>query len=209
MHSVQAPAAALTGGACGFGNLSAAQWPYGMVAAVSSSSPLLQGTAAHNACGTCVEVVCNDAVRPSFPGNFVALLRCCVEGISLCTVMFLGAARSSASAKILVRLNDSKPLRLLHFHQHTGAALVSLSDLVCVRQACLPNVRSAVVLVTDTCSTCGPTQISLAAPVYYQHMSRNPTAAVHYRAVRSLHLDCTEALPALPKQTQTSLSNVE
>ena len=56
-----------------------------------------------------------------------------------------------------------------------------------VRQACLPNVRSAVVLVTDTCSTCGPTQISLAAPVYYQHMSRNPTAAVHYRAVRSLH----------------------
>ena len=58
-----------------------------------------------------------------------------------------------------------------------------------VCQACLPNVRSAVVLVTDTCSTCGPTQISLAAPVYYQHMSRNPTAAVHYRAVRNLHPD--------------------
>jgi hypothetical protein len=34
-----------------------------MVAALSASSPLLQGAAARGACGTCVEVVCNDAVR--------------------------------------------------------------------------------------------------------------------------------------------------
>lgn len=67
-----------------------------------------------------------------------------------------------------------------------------------VRQACLPNVRSAVVLVTDTCSTCGPTQISLAAPVYYQHMSRNPTAAVHYRAVSTDASQFTHAIvPAM------------
>ena len=82
----------------------------------------------------------------------------------------------------------------------TQSRLVSLSVLVRVRQACLPNVRSAVVLVTDTCSTCGPTQISLAAPVYYQHMSRNPTAAVHYRAVSILHpVSHLKVLLAMPK----------
>ena len=56
------------------------------------------------------------------------------------------------------------------------------------RQACSPNVQSAIVLVTDTCATCGPTQLSLAAPVYYQHMSRSPAVAVHYRAVWCLRL---------------------
>ena len=182
---MQAPAAALTGGACGFGNLSAAQWPYSMVAAVSTSSPLLQGTSAHNACGTCVEVVCNDAVRLPFPGNAVAIVLLRKKNHT----MFQGTVLPLTLPELLMCFNDSKHLQFQQVHQHAVRAPVSLSVLVRVRQACLPNVRSAVVLVTDTCSTCGPTQISLAAPVYYQHMSRNPTAAVHYRAVSSPHPD--------------------
>ena len=114
LSCVQAPAAALTGGACGFGNLSAAQWPYSMVAAVSSSSPLLQGTAAHNACGTCVEVVCNDAVRASPAGSAVAttLLRGRAHN---CITVRLGAARSLTPSKLLLYIADSKHLQIPQF----------------------------------------------------------------------------------------------
>ena len=105
---MQAPAAALTGGACGFGNLSAAQWPYSMVAAVSSSSPLLQGTAAHNACGSCVEVVCNDAVRFPSPGHVIAQL-CCCEKVQCCShTAYLVTVRPLTLSELLDCISDSK-----------------------------------------------------------------------------------------------------
>jgi hypothetical protein len=143
----QAPPPALTGGSCGYGNLAAVRWPYGMVAALSASSPLLQGAAARGACGTCVEVVCNDAVRTGSQCG-----RPCGGGPA-------GRAPTTPRAR-------------------------RARDALRARQACLPNVQSAVVLVTDACAECGPTQLRLAAPVYYQHLSRSPAVAVHYRTAR-------------------------